>query len=100
MKRMPCGTHRQRSTNIAMAHMTGILPIAKYSSGSELNMFFEYSMATKVKYSEYFGFTDKEVDVLYQKYLQTENRPEVTRESLELWYDGYQTAGVKKLKST
>ena len=31
----------------AAAYMTGILPIAKYSSGSELNMFFEYTTATK-----------------------------------------------------
>lgn len=60
-------------------------------------MFFEYSMATRVKYSEYFGFTDEEVDVLYQKYLQAENEPEVTRKDLELWYDGYRTAGGKKL---
>lgn len=82
---------------VEMAYMTGILPIAKYSSGSELNMFFEYSMATKVKYSEYFGFTDEEVDVLYQRYLETEANPAVTREGLELWYDGYQTAGGLKL---
>lgn len=64
---------------VEMAYMTGILPIAKYSSGSELNMFFEYSMATKVKYSEYFGFTDKEVDELYKTYLRTEKNPKVTR---------------------
>ena len=38
--------------------MTGILPIAKYSSGSELNMFWEYTMASEAKYNEYFGFTD------------------------------------------
>lgn len=78
---------------VEMAYMTGILPITKYSSGSELNMFFEYSMATRVKYSEYFGFTDEEVDMLYQRYLETEADPAVTREGLELWYDGYQTAG-------
>lgn len=82
---------------VEMAYMTGILPIAKYSSGSELNMFFEYSMATRVKYSEYFGFTDAEVDMLYQKYLETETKPIITREELELWYDGYQTAGGQKL---
>lgn len=82
---------------VEMAYMTGILPIAKYSSGSELNMFFEYSMATRVKYSEYFGFTDEEVDVLYQRYLEAETNPAVTREGLELWYDGYQTAGGQKL---
>lgn len=82
---------------VEMAYMTGILPIAKYSSGSELNMFFEYSMATRVKYSEYLGFTDEEVDALYEKYLQAERVPKVTRRELELWYDGYQTAGGKKL---
>lgn len=81
---------------VEMAYMTGILPIAKYSSGSELNMFFEYSMAAQVKYSEYFGFTDEEVDDLYKRYLSKEPSPQVTREGLELWYDGYQTAtGVK-----
>ena len=78
-----------------MAYMTGILPIAKYSSGSELNMFFEFSMATRAKYSEYFGFTNEEVDALYEKYLQTETAPTVTREGLKLWYDGYQAAGGK-----
>ena len=82
---------------VEMAYMTGILPIAKYSSGSELNMFFEYSMATKVKFSQYFGFTDEEVDRLYEKYLRIEPRPQVTRRDLELWYDGYHTAGGTKL---
>ena len=48
-------------------------------------------------FSEYFGFTDDEVDLLYQRYLQIEKNPSVTREGLELWYDGYQTAGGKKL---
>ncbi len=32
--------------------MTGVLPIAKYSDGSELNMFLEYNMATRVRFSE------------------------------------------------
>ena len=82
---------------VEMAYMTGILPISKYSSGSELNMFFEFSMATTTAYSEYFGFTDEEVDVLYQRYLQKEKEPRVTREGLELWYDGYQTAAGVKL---
>lgn len=44
--------------------MTGILPIAKYSGGSELNMFLEYNIATKKRFSEYFGFLDQEVDQL------------------------------------
>ena len=43
-----------------LAYMTGVLPITKYSSGSELNMFLEYDMATRVRFGEYFGFLDGE----------------------------------------
>lgn len=49
---------------VELAYMTGILPIAKYSGGSELNMFLEYNIATKKRFSEYFGFLDQEVDQL------------------------------------
>ena len=72
--------------------MTGVLPITKYSSGSELNMFLEYDMATKIKYSEYFGFLDCEVDTLYRTYRETTPQPKITREDLHSWYDGYHTA--------
>lgn len=82
---------------VELAYMTGILPIAKYSSGSELNMFCEYDMATKKKFSEYFGFLDEEVDQLY-KYYQTEHpKQELSREDLRVWYDGYYTAGEKRI---
>ena len=54
---------------VELAYMTGVLPIAKYSDGSELNMFLEYNMATRVRFSEYFGFSDEEVDKLYEKCL-------------------------------
>ena len=54
---------------VALAYITGILPIAKYSSGSELNMFMEFKMTSMAMFGEYFGFTDEEVDVLYEKYL-------------------------------
>ncbi len=33
-------------------------------------MFLEYNMATRIRFSEYFGFSDEEVDKLYEKYLQ------------------------------
>ena len=72
--------------------MTGVLPITKYSSGSELNMFLEYDMATKIKYSEYFGFLDCEVDTLYRTYRETTPQPKITRKDLHSWYDGYHTA--------
>ncbi len=82
---------------VEMAYMTGILPIAKYCSGSELNMFLEYSMVTREKYSEYFGFTDEEVDTLYQRYLNTPGEHKVAREQLKIWYDGYQAASGVRL---
>ena len=76
---------------VALAYMTGILPIAKYSSGSELNMFLEYTMVTEEMYSGYFGFTEEEVDDLYARFLQKQEHPMVTREGLKAWYDGYHT---------
>ncbi len=83
---------------VELAYMTGILPIAKYSSGSELNMFYEYTMASEEKYSEYFGFTDQEVDELFlryqSRYWKTEN---VSREGLRMWYDGYHTKSGERV---
>ncbi len=82
---------------VKLAYMTGILPIGKYSSGSELNMFLEYDMTTKKKFSEYFGFLDTEVDALFERYIQETEKPEITREDLCIWYDGYCTPTGKRL---
>ncbi len=82
---------------VALTYMTGVLPIAKYSSGSTINNFYEYTMATQAKYSEYFGFSDEEVDMLYERYLKIEDNPLVDREDLRFWYDGYCTASGIKL---
>ena len=82
---------------VELAYMTGVLPIAKYSDGSELNMFLEYNMATRVRFSEYFGFSDEEVDMLYERYLKNTKKPQITRESLREWYDGYHTASGERL---
>lgn len=76
---------------VILAYMTGILPIAKYSSGSELNMFTEYTMLSEEKFSEVFGFTDSETDSLYQKYTDYTDHIKVTREGLRYWYNGYHT---------
>lgn len=76
---------------VILAYMTGILPIEKYSSGSELNMFTEYTMLSEEKFSEVFGFTDSEVDTLYQKYTDYTEHIKVTREGLRYWYNGYHT---------
>lgn len=76
---------------VLLDYMTGILPIAKYSSGSELNMFMEYTMVTEERFSGDFGFTESEVDLLYERYLKNCVHPRVTREGLGEWYNGYHT---------
>ena len=60
-------------------------------------MFKEYDMATSEVYSEYFGFCGSEVDVLFEIYLRTTQRPKITRNDLQDWYDGYRTAGGERL---
>ena len=82
---------------VELAYMTGILPIAKYSSGSELNMFYEYTMASEERFCEYFGFLDSEVDCIYEKYLSVTDMPKISREGLRTWYDGYHTMSEKKV---
>ncbi len=83
---------------VKLAYMTGILPIAKYSSGSELNMFAEYTMATEQRFSGCFGFTEEEVDGLFWRYQkETEGLGNVTREGLRNWYDGYHTKSNERL---
>ncbi len=53
-------------TYVDLVYMTGVLPIAKYLSGSELNMFREYNFMNDPIYDEYFGFTEEEVKMLCQ----------------------------------
>lgn len=76
---------------VSLTYMTGILPISKYSSGSELNMFLEYTMVSESKFSDAFGFTDAEVNLLYERYLGNTPNPQISRAGLEEWYDGYHT---------
>lgn len=75
---------------VALAYMTGVLPIKKYSTGSALNMFDEYTFLKDRLYAEYFGFTEKEVKGLYKK------NQLIDYKTLEEWYNGYITpSGVK-----
>ena len=83
---------------LRLAYMTGILPISKYSSGSELNMFTEYTMAKSRAFSECFGFLDREVDMIYERYCKVQEQPLfVKREELRQWYDGYATPSGNRL---
>ena len=60
-------------------------------------MFLEYDMAKKIRFSEYFGFSKNEVDMLYERYLKNTKKPRVTREELRNWYDGYHTASGERM---
>lgn len=82
---------------VELAYMTGILPIAKYSSGSELNMFAEYTMNNQYLFGDYFGFTESEVNILFQRYMERTEEPRVSREGLRVWYDGYHTLTGERL---
>ena len=72
---------------IALAYMTGILPIKKYGEHSAINVFYEYSMTDAKPISEFTGFTENEVKSLCEKY----NKP---FEQMKRWYDGYCLDGI------
>ncbi|MCD7889687.1 MAG: ATP-binding protein [Oscillospiraceae bacterium] len=67
---------------IALAYMTGILPIKKYGTESALTDFREYTMTNPSRLAEYVGFTEDEVKALCNKY-------NMDFESMQTWYDGY-----------
>lgn len=67
---------------VALAYMTGILPIKKYGSHSALNMFFEYSMTDQKELEEYTGFTEEEVRELCERF-------DMDFRETGSWYDGY-----------
>ena len=75
-------------TYVALAYMTGILPIKKYGTHSALNMFDEYSMLDSRPLQNYTGFTGEEVKYLCDAYC-------VDYESMKAWYDGYELNGTE-----
>ena len=72
---------------IALAYMTGILPIKKYGKHSALNMFTEYSMMFPRELAPYTGFTEDEVKELTFGYGRD-------FEKMKAWYDGYVVSDI------
>ena len=72
---------------VALAYMTGILPIKKYGQHSALNMFDEYSMTNQYALAEFTGFTEREVRQLCERY-------HMSFEQTKDWYDGYNVNGI------
>ena len=72
---------------VALAYMTGILPIKKYGVHSALNMFNEYSMEGAYPFSEFTGFTEEETEKLCNEY-------NIDFNEAKKWYNGYNVDGV------
>ena len=67
---------------IALAFLTGILPIKKLKTQSALNNFAEFTMLDARIFSKYIGFIEEEVKLLCQKY-------NCDFQKVKRWYDGY-----------
>ena len=67
---------------IALAYMTGILPIKKNGTHSALNMFTQYSMMAPLELAPYTGFMEDEVKTLCRRYGRDFAR-------VKEWYEGY-----------
>ena len=67
---------------MALAFLTGILPIKKLKTQSALNNFDEFTMLGSGNMAPYIGFTEEEVKALAGKYHQNYDK-------VKKWYDGY-----------
>ncbi len=72
---------------LALAYITGILPIKKVKDESALNNFREYTMLDSYPITEFYGFTEEEVRSLCDKY-------DMDFESAKAWYNGYLIDGL------
>ncbi len=71
---------------IALAYMTGVLPIRNYASESPLSNFDEYTIFTSYPLESCFGFTLDEVQALCSQY-------KMDFGEMKRWYDGYRIRG-------
>ena len=72
---------------LALAYITGILPIKKIRDESALNNFDEYTMLKSKPITKYFGFTEEEVKGLCEQY-------DMDFETTKTWYNGYLIDGI------
>ena len=72
---------------LALAYITGILPIKKIKDESALNNFREYTMLRSKPITEFYGFTEDEVKDLCRRY-------DMDFEATKAWYNGYLIDGM------
>lgn len=73
---------------IALAYLTGIMPIIREKVQSKLNNFTEYTMIDADDMAPFMGFTEEEVRSLAQRY-------GMSFDELKRWYDGYDLRGLE-----
>ena len=73
---------------IALAYITGILPVVRDRVQSKLNNFEEFTILDAYQLAEFVGFTEKEVKPLCKKY-------KVDFDTCKLNYDGYAQNGYE-----
>ncbi|MDY5908463.1 MAG: AAA family ATPase, partial [Bullifex sp.] len=73
---------------LALAYITGILPIIRDSVQSKLNNFKEFTMVNARRLAPFIGFTREETE-----YLAAKNGMDMVE--LERWYDGYCINGIE-----
>jgi len=73
---------------VELCYMTGVIPIAKHSTGSALNMFDECTFLNDIEYYSFYGFTTEEVENLCKK------QDKLSMDELREWYDGYKIQGI------
>ena len=73
---------------IALAYLTGILPVVRDRIQSKLNNFEEYTILDAGELAEFIGFTSDEVKDLCLQY-------DVAYEEMKRWYDGYSQHGLE-----
>ena len=74
--------NNELSSAIALAYLTGILPIQRDRVQSKLNNFKESTILSPLGLEEFFGFTKAEVKALCKEY-------KMKFKDCENWYDGY-----------
>lgn len=75
---------------IALAYITGIIPIVRDKIQSKLNEFWEYTMLKPMQFADMIGFTKEEVQDLCDQY-------GMDIEELRRWYDGYQLSPTAEM---
>lgn len=73
---------------IALAYITGILPVIRDRVQSKLNNFEEYTILDAGELAEFVGFTASEVRTLCHNY-------HIDFDDCQRWYDGYSQHGIE-----